>query len=121
MYEKDFPSFHLFRDELNIWYRKMLREEPKDPKHGFTMKEVYKLTSDLPNVRSLVRLLMTLPATSCTAERAFSTLKRIKTDRRSTMSEDRLEALMFLSMYGQECLSIDKAVDKFMKSQSRRY
>ena len=38
VYEKDFPSFHLFRDEL-IWYQKMLRQEPKDPKHSFTIKK----------------------------------------------------------------------------------
>ena len=98
----------------------MLREEPGDPEHGWQMKEVYLLTSDLPNVRAMVRLLMTIPATSCTAERAFSTLKRIKSDRRSTMGEERLEALMLISMFGQERLSVDKALDKFMKLRPRR-
>ena len=120
IYEKDFPFFFGFRSELNLWHQKMLREEPKDPEHGWQMKEVYLLTSDLPNVRAMVRLLMTIPATSCTAERAFSTLKRIKSDRRSTMGEERLEALMLISMFGQERLSVDKALDKFMKLRPRR-
>ena len=31
------------------------------------------------------------------------------------MGEERLEALMFISMFGQERLSVDKALDKFMK------
>ena len=40
-------------------------------------------------------------------------------DRRSTMGEERLEALMLISMHGQGRLNVDKAVDKFMKLQSR--
>ena len=70
--------------------------------------------------KDFVHLLMTLPTMSCAAERAFSTLKRVKSDRRSTMGEERLESLMLISMHGQGRLNVDKAVDKFMKLQSRR-
>ena len=34
--------------------------------------------------------------------------------------EERLEAMMLISMHGQERLNVDKAVDKFMKLQARR-
>ena len=72
-------------------------------------------------MHAIVRLLMTIPATSCTAERAFSTLKRVKTAHRSTMGEERLEALMLMSIFSRERLSIDEVVDKFMKLHSRRF
>ena len=84
------------------------------------MKEVFQLTDDYPNVHVIVKLLMTMPATSCTAERAFSTLKRVKTAQRSTMGEERLESLILISMYGQERLSVDKVLDDFIKLRPRR-
>ena len=84
------------------------------------MKEVFQLTDDYPNVHAIVKLLMAMPAKSCTAEPAFSTLKRVKTAQRSTMGEERLEALILTSMYGQERLSVDKVLDDFIKLRPRR-
>lgn len=37
-----------------------------------------------------LEILMSLPATSCTAERSFSTLRRVKTWLRPTVGEDGL-------------------------------
>ena len=45
-----------------------------------------------------LKAIITIPMTSCEAERCFSTLKRVKTFLRNTMSEDRLNALAMLSM-----------------------
>ena len=39
----------------------------------------------LPEVVNLLRLYLTLPVTSCTAERSFSSLRRLKTFLRSTV------------------------------------
>eukprot|EP00795_Rhopilema_esculentum_P001844 gene1844-16336_t len=46
----------------------------------------------------LLKIIMTIPMSSCEAERCFSTLKRIKNFLRNTMSEERLNALAMLSM-----------------------
>ena len=46
----------------------------------------------------LLKAIITIPMTSCGAERCFSTLKRVKSFLRNTMSEDRLNALAMLSM-----------------------
>ena len=121
LYEDDLPSLDSLRGELCLWRRKLSKEKPKDPDHGFQMKEVFNMTEDFPNVRAIVRLLMSIPATSCTAERTFSTLKRIKTAQRSTMKEGRLEALVLTSMYGQERLSDENIVDNFVNSGCRRF
>ncbi|XP_025413812.1 uncharacterized protein LOC112685954 [Sipha flava] len=53
-----------------------------------TFKEVFKL----------LKVLVVTPMTSSEAERSFSTLRRIKTCLRSTMCEDRLNALTMLSV-----------------------
>ena len=53
----------------------------------------------LSQVKVLVKLLMVLPATNAISERSFSSLRRIKTYLRSTMSETRLNSLMTLHIY----------------------
>ncbi|CAI6365611.1 unnamed protein product [Macrosiphum euphorbiae] len=62
--------------------------------------------------------------TSAEAERSFSTLKRIKTFLRSTMSEDRLSALSMLSI--EKCMIKnipnfnEKVIDMFAEKKERR-
>ncbi len=53
--------------------------------------EVRKL---FPQVSVLLRLLLVSPASSCTAERSFSALRRMKTWLRSTMTQQRLNHVM---------------------------
>ncbi|XP_063747657.1 zinc finger MYM-type protein 1-like [Eleginops maclovinus] len=47
---------------------------------------------------TLLKIMITTPMTTAEAERCFSTLKRIKTFLRNTMSQERLNALAMLSM-----------------------
>jgi len=50
-----------------------------------------------PAISTALEIALTLPVTSASPERAFSKLKLIKNRLRSTMIEDRLEALMIIS------------------------
>ncbi|KAJ4947566.1 hypothetical protein JOQ06_009601 [Pogonophryne albipinna] len=56
------------------------------------------LQSTFTETVSLLRILITTPLTTAESERCFSTLKRLKTFLRNTMSQDRLNALAMLSM-----------------------
>lgn len=47
-----------------------------------------------PAVEQLVRLMLICPVTSCSAERSFSALRRLKTWLRSTMTERRLNSVI---------------------------
>ena len=49
--------------------------------------------AEYPQVSNLLRLLLVSPASSATAERSFSALRRLKTWLRSTMTEVRLNAV----------------------------
>lgn len=42
----------------------------------------------LPSIAIVLEIFLSIPATSCMAERSFSTLRKVKTWLRSTMSED---------------------------------
>ena len=52
-----------------------------------------------PNIPVLVSILCTLPVTSCSAERSFSAVKRIKTALRSSMGTARLTGLALCHLH----------------------
>lgn len=72
----------------------------------------------------LLKVLMTVPMTTCEAERCFSTLSRVKTFLRSTMSEERLSALAMLSIEKELVRSMknfnERVIDKFAEKKDRR-
>lgn len=79
-----------------------------------TFSETYKL----------LQIISTIPMTTAEAERCFSTLKRVKTFLRSTMSEDRLSALAMLSIEKNMINNIpefnESVIDLFASKKNRR-
>ena len=76
----------------------------------------------LPIFYKLVRLLSTNPATSCTAERPFSTFKRTLTWLRSTMNQERLRDVAIIAMERDITINIlenklDEIVDALEKQE----
>ena len=77
-----------------------------------------------PAVKEAILIVLTLSATTCSTERSFSTLRRVKTWLRSTMSHKRLSALCMISVHRQVVNRekkhfISKVIDSF-GSHSRR-
>ena len=66
-----------------------------------TAKFSSKFKSAFPLTNNAYRLLLTAPVTVAKDERSFSRLKLIKTSLRTTMNNNRLEALLLLS-YGKD-------------------
>ncbi|XP_043240313.1 uncharacterized protein LOC122390924 [Amphibalanus amphitrite] len=75
-----------------------------------------------PEVVKLVRLLMTLPASSATAERSFSALRRLKTWLRSTMTQRRVNAAAVCHVHRQRLDRTDpsRVADIFASLNSSR-
>ncbi|XP_063046928.1 zinc finger MYM-type protein 1-like [Engraulis encrasicolus] len=73
---------------------------------------------------TLLKILVTTPMTTAEAERCFSTLKRVKTFLRNTMSQDRLNALATLSMERAIVTEMTdfnvKVIDTFSNLKERR-
>ena len=76
----------------------------------------------ITEVSSLVRIILTLPVSSCSAERSFSVLRRLKTYLRPRMTQERLNptALMNTQKDILSCLGIDNLVDNFISKSSVR-
>lgn len=69
-----------------------------------------------PNVLKLLLILVVLPVTNCTLERSFSKLNKIKSTDRSTMTEDRLNGLVLLSIYRDEPIDVNEVMQEMAKS-----
>lgn len=80
------------------------------------------IVSMLPEYVKFIKLLLTIPVTSCTAERSFSGLRRLKTYLRSTMTSDRLNSMAILNVHKEEAgeLDLDSLADKFISRSSVR-
>lgn len=75
-----------------------------------------------PNIDVALRMYVCIPIANCTAERSFSFLRRIKNYLRSTMLEDRLNALAVLCIELDILNSLDfnDIINDFAKEKSRR-
>ena len=58
----------------------------------------------------LVKLLLVIPATSATAERSFSAVRRLKTYLRATMGQQRLNDALVLNIHRDETNSLDLGI-----------
>lgn len=78
----------------------------------------------LTEIYKLLDIICTTPMSTAECERCFSTLKRIKSFVRNTMSEDRLNALAVLSIEKKFIQSIpdfdNKVIDVFSSMKTRR-
>lgn len=91
---KDFDGFYGLENvesEIELWYKewedKNLDEEQLK---NLELCDMIKESSFVPNVKKALKIALAQPCTTCTIERSFSTLRRVKTWLRSTMSENRL-------------------------------
>ena len=69
----------------------------------------------IPELTNLVKIILTLPASSCTAERSFSDLRLLKTYLRSGMKQQPLNSVAIMSVHEKETkvLSIATLIDNF--------
>ena len=67
-----------------------------------------------PIIKTALRILGTLPVTSCSCERSFSALRKLKMYNRSTMSNERLSALALLFIHVEIDPDPQSILEKFI-------
>jgi hypothetical protein len=75
-----------------------------------------------PNVESLVRLLLVNPASSATAERSFSALRRLKTYLRASCGHLRLNNLAICHVHKEilDTIDISSLMNEFVLANDKR-
>ena len=113
------------RTELNLLYSK---QDFRNAKNSLDLYQ-FILQNNLQDVvffevSRLLEIALTTPLVSAESERCFSTLTRIKTFLRNTMTNQRLNALACLSIQKSMIREIPKfnkkVIEKFARSKSRR-
>ena len=81
-----------------------------------------KLKDLIPEVAQLVKLALTAPATSCTAERSFRLLSRLKINFRNNMTQARLNHTAICANYERQLQSLDRTelVREFVSRSPQR-
>lgn len=86
----------------------------------------HNLASNIPSVLELFEIALSWPITTASAERSFSTLRRLKNYLRSTMGQDRLSGLALMAIEQEETVKLmqpeglDMLVEKFATLAERR-
>ena len=76
----------------------------------------------LSEVVRLIRIFLTIPVTTSTAERTFPALRRLKTFLRSTVSQPRLNHAMIAYIHKDRTdeISVDNIAQQFVMKIERR-
>ena len=73
-----------------------------------------------PNVVTIITILLTMPVSTATPERSFSTMRRVKTYLRSTMKTERLSALALMHAYRDMPIDVEALIREFCAKKNRR-
>ncbi len=120
MYKTDLPFPNTLETEFHCWITKWQKQSAEHGESSPTETIKQTSTAIFPNIRVLLAILCTLPVTSCSAERSFSGLKRIKTATRSSMTTSRLTGLSLLHIHRDIPIDIDTALDELSRRHPRR-
>ncbi|XP_041472075.1 52 kDa repressor of the inhibitor of the protein kinase-like [Lytechinus variegatus] len=118
-YSFDVGTHHLgAKGELEICYRvvSQLENKPKNALEALIRCDPI----DLPSIHTLLKLLATLPVSTSSSERSFSTMKRIKTYLRNTMGQDRLNGLALLNIHREISINTDEILSRLAEEAPRR-
>lgn len=95
---KRFLDWDTLKAEFLLWKTKC-HEQPEAQRSKNAITALGDCSKDLfPNIHRLLKILATLPVSTCTPERTFSTMKRLKTFLRNSTGEDRLTGLALMSI-----------------------
>ncbi|KAF2881445.1 hypothetical protein ILUMI_24731 [Ignelater luminosus] len=121
-YPNDLEEKALSNECIHLhYYLKQLLESNKNIRSASDISE-YLYSHDLCdvylNVDIALRIYLNIPATSCSGERSFSTLKRVKNYLRARIHQDRLNALALLSIGAQvQEINYEDIIDVFVQKR----
>ena len=107
----------VIKAEYELWARKWQQPAANHPRTALAALDH---CSMFPNLSVVLQLLATFPITTAEAERCFSKMERTLTAIRSSMEEERFEALLLLQVHREDTPSVDAVLDHFAATSARR-
>ena len=104
--------------ELELWETYWISYKGSLPDNvSNTLKSIK--FSGFQNIKVALRIIGTLPVTSCECERSFSALRRLKTYTRSTMVAEKLNGLALLHVHKDIIVNIGKVIGLYAMKNRR--
>ena len=119
LFEDDVPHPELLKQEIFHWKTFWINNKKElNETAAAAIKVCDKRT--FPNIYILLKLICTLPVTSCECERTISVMRRLNNHLRCTMGQDRLSSLALMHIHYEKETDIDKVAQRLCLKQSRR-
>ena len=119
-YEKDLPSAQTVKQELRFWKGHWATEKGKPGTVSETLCHPSCSMRRFPNICTILHVLLVTAVTSAGVERSNSSLRFVKNVYRSTMGEDRLNALLLVFVHRDILLDYNKVIDLYASRHPRR-
>ena len=118
VFSSDLPAADSLQQEVERWVMRWQNTENLPQ----SLSDTYRATNChlYPNISCILHLLLVAPVTSASVERANSSLDYVKTELRSTMSQNRLNDLILLYIHKDIPLQYSDIVDRFAVRAPRR-
>ena len=108
LFKDDFPCPKALEAELDLWETYWLESKDCLPDNiSSTLKRIP--FNGFNNIKVSLRILGTSPVTTYTCERSFSSMRRRKTCRRSTMVSERLNGFALMYVHQENVTDIKKS------------
>ena len=119
----DLPIFSILSSEMDIWEAYWL-DKQKDGKSlpgrlSYLLKEIAPIADTFLGTYVALKIMATIPVTTCECERSISKLGLLKTSLRNTMDQDRLNGLALLTIHRDMELDEDKIVEIFARKNRK--
>jgi len=120
IFQDDLPNPELINEELFHWnlYWKNVSTNDLPTSAAQSLKKCDETL--FPNIFTLLKLICTLPTTSCECERTFSALRRLNTYNRCSMTNERLSSLALIHIHYDMDIDIENVIKAFCQKQPRR-
>ena len=119
-YKEDIPNFRTIHAELDLWeinWKNGLENVECDSVAD-TIQNCNELA--FPNIYVALKILATVPVTTCECERSISALRRMKTWLRTTMSNERLNGLAMMHINNDIKVNVEEVMNTFARQNPTR-
>ena len=118
-YLDDFPNSMALDGEMELWEKYWETYKGCLPDNvSSTLKAIN--FPGFENIKVALRIIGTIPVTSCECERSFSALRRLKNYNRSTMVEERFNGLALMHVHCEIKPNINAVINRFASMGKHR-
>ena len=118
-YSHDLNHRVTFDNEISWWKARWALAEGEKPNN---LEDILSFTigGPYPNVTTVLTILLTMPVSTATRERSFSTMGRVKTYVRTTTLTERVSSLALMHAYREMPIDLESVIIDFCASKPRR-